>query len=281
METTGAADVCAICLDDVGRGQAIFTAERSHVFHLRCISDNVAHGNRECPLCKATWRDVPAVDKAIPVPRPRHPRVYADDDPVAAREAHAQGAGAQAADVAAMVLKTHCERPAVPRGASRDSFAVLVHARAPGGGESTAAAADGPRAPLDLVTVLDVSGSMSGSKLRLLKQAMGFVIDNLGSADRLSVVSFSDNARRVIRLARMSGDGKASAKRAVECLAACGGTNIGSGLRVASQVLADRRHRNAAAAVLDSGDGRHGVEVAERAYAGNKERRQVMGATDK
>jgi uncharacterized protein YegL len=30
------------------------------------------------------------------------------------------------------------------------------------------------------VTVLDVSGSMSGEKLTLLKQTIGFVIDNLG-----------------------------------------------------------------------------------------------------
>ncbi|CAD6243284.1 unnamed protein product [Miscanthus lutarioriparius] len=46
-------------------------------------------------------------------------------------------------------------------------------------------------APLDLVTVLDVSGSMTGAKLALLKQAVGFVIDNLRPQDRLSVVSIS------------------------------------------------------------------------------------------
>ncbi|KAG6389754.1 hypothetical protein SASPL_151227 [Salvia splendens] len=37
-----------------------------------------------------------------------------------------------------------------------------------------------PRAPVDLVTVLDISGSMAGTKLALLKRAMGFVIQNLG-----------------------------------------------------------------------------------------------------
>jgi Mg-chelatase subunit ChlD len=47
------------------------------------------------------------------------------------------------------------------------------------------------RSTLDLVTVLDVSGSMSGPKLALLKCAMRFVIKNFEPSDRLSVVTFS------------------------------------------------------------------------------------------
>uniref|UniRef100_A0A8R7P864 VWFA domain-containing protein n=1 Tax=Triticum urartu TaxID=4572 RepID=A0A8R7P864_TRIUA len=141
----------------------------------------------------------------------------------------------------AVVLRTHCEFPALARGTARENFAVLVHAKAP--------SSEAARASLDLVTVLDVSGSMAGSKLALLKKAMGFVIDNLGPADRLSVVSFSDNASRLIRLARMSDAGKAAAKQAVESLYADGCTNIGEGLRVAAEVLDCRRHMNAVASI--------------------------------
>jgi len=101
----------------------------------------------------------------------------------------AQDAG-RAADHAVVALRTHCERPALARGASRGSFAVLVHAVAPG-----AAAAGAPRAPLDLVTVIDLSGSMRGQKLCLVKQAVGFVIDNLGPADRLRASSPSPTKR--------------------------------------------------------------------------------------
>ncbi|KAL6643126.1 hypothetical protein ACP70R_021307 [Stipagrostis hirtigluma subsp. patula] len=245
---SASADPCGICLGEISRGQAAFVAECSHTFHHRCISDSVADGDRHCPLCNATWRDLPAVTGP--------PRLYADDDPVAEGGVDAQGAGAAAAAAAgpgAVVLRTHCERPAVARGASCDGFAVLVHARAPEA--AAAAAADPPRAPLDLVTVLDVSGSMRGDKLALLKRAMGFVIDNLRPADRLSVVSFSDVARRVLRLTRMTDDGKAAAKRAVESLHAGGLTNIPSGLRVASQVLDGRRHRNAVTSVILLTDG--------------------------
>ncbi|KAF8723029.1 hypothetical protein HU200_022176 [Digitaria exilis] len=248
-------DPCAICLGEISRGQAVFVAECSHTFHHRCISDSVAHGNRDCPLCKATWRVVPSDD---PVPAPAMmspPRAYADDDPVAQQTAvQAQSADGQSPVAGEMSLKTHCEFPAVARDASRDNFAVLVHARAPG----LASAADAEaaqRAPVDLVTVLDVRGSMTGSKLALVKRAMRFVINNLGPDDRLSVVSFSSRAKREMRLARMSDDGKASAKLAVESLVACGSTNIGDGLKVASEVLEHRRYRNAVTSVILLSDG--------------------------
>ena len=90
-----------------------------------------------------------------------------------------------------MAIKTHVEFSAVARDSSHDNFAVLVHVKAPGVVDGEVAAAgdrDAPRAPLDLVTVLDVSGSMRRNKLALVKQAMGFVIGSLGPHDRLSVV---------------------------------------------------------------------------------------------
>jgi Mg-chelatase subunit ChlD len=75
-------------------------------------------------------------------------------------------------------------------------------------------------------------------------------MDNLGPHDRLSVVSFSIGACRVTRLLRMSGDGKAMAKSAVESLVARGGTNIAEGLRTAAKVLDERRHWNTVSSVI-------------------------------
>lgn len=167
---------------------------------------------------------------------------YHDDEPLG----HRAAAGAQAQAPAAnggLILKTQCEFPALGRGASRDKFAVLVHVRAP---------ADVARAPLDLVTVLDVSGSMDGQKLELLKQAMIFVIDQLGPDDRLSMVSFSGEATRLIPLTRMTVAGKGRAKLAVEGMVVrWTGTNIGEGLRVGAQVLAGRRYMNVVASMID------------------------------
>ncbi|KAM0915833.1 hypothetical protein ACQ4PT_010583 [Festuca glaucescens] len=261
MADASDADVCAICLGGMVRGQAGFTAECSHVFHLNCISASVAHGNHDCPLCKAPWTVLPAVNapRVPPPPSPQHVpppssssrqvrgRTYEDDDPV---QEIVQADAEAGTNGGAMVLKAHCECPAVARGSSRDNFAVLVHVKAP-----SAAATEAARAPLDLVTVLDVSGSMIGSKLALLKQAMGFVIDNLGSADRLSVVTFNHDARRLFRLVRTSDAGKAEAKRAVESLFANGGTDIGKGLRVAAKVLDHRRYKNAVTSIMLLSDG--------------------------
>ncbi|CAH2049710.1 unnamed protein product [Thlaspi arvense] len=101
-----------------------------------------------------------------------------------------------------------------------------------------------PRAPVDLVTVLDTSGSMAGTKLALLKRAMGFVIQNLGPNDRLSVVAFSSTARRLFPLRRMSDTGKQQALQAVNSLVANGGTNIAEGLRKGAKVMEDRREKN-------------------------------------
>ncbi|KAM0915831.1 hypothetical protein ACQ4PT_010582 [Festuca glaucescens] len=45
-------------------------------------------------------------------------------------------------------------------------------------------------AAIGLVAVLDVSGSMAGTKLALLTRAMSLVIESLGPNDRLSVIAF-------------------------------------------------------------------------------------------
>ncbi|XP_047086274.1 E3 ubiquitin-protein ligase WAV3-like [Lolium rigidum] len=178
--------------------------------------------------------------------------VFDDDEQVTANR---QPAPAGAASNGTVVVKTHTEYSAVARNSSSDSFAVLVHLKAPGMTDAGSAGDAQPRAPLDLVTVLDVSGSMHGQKLALLKQAMRFVIDNLGPDDRLSVVSFSSGARRVTRLVRMTDAGKALAVSAVDSLKAGGGTNIAAGLRTAARVLDERRHRNAVSSVVLLSDG--------------------------
>uniref|UniRef100_A0A0A8YGF7 VWFA domain-containing protein n=1 Tax=Arundo donax TaxID=35708 RepID=A0A0A8YGF7_ARUDO len=275
-----------------GGGQAIFTAECSHTFHFNCISASVAHGHLVCPLCNAQWRELPflrptqpspvpptlppqgplhgaqpppirhqPVHAATPLFQPTVPEVFDDDeqvDPPSGQD------GPAAASSGTLVVKTHTEYSAVARGSSHDNFAVLVHVKAPGIIDAEAAASEAPRAPLDLVTVLDVSGSMSGEKIALLKQAMGFVIDNLGPGDRLSVVSFSSGARRVTRLLRMSDTGKGIALSAVESLAARRGTNIAEGLRTAAKVLDERRYRNAVSSVILLSDGQDNYTMPQR-----------------
>ena len=46
-----------------------------------------------------------------------------------------------------------------------------------------------------VVFVIDVSGSMAGTKLRQVKEALKIIIDDLGPKDRFNILVFSDNVQ--------------------------------------------------------------------------------------
>ncbi len=86
----------------------------------------------------------------------------------------------------------------------------------------------------DIVFVLDVSGSMSGYKIRQTKAAYNFFIDHLNADDRFNVIAFSDTA--TIWKDTLVGAGssnRADAKRFVSDLDTTGGTNIDEALQAA------------------------------------------------
>ncbi|KAK9049972.1 hypothetical protein SSX86_031057 [Deinandra increscens subsp. villosa] len=295
---------CTICLASMkrGEGQAIFTAECSHSFHFQCIASNVKHGNRICPVCRAIWKQVPlqgstgldpppvmAVLRQFP-PRQnsnRHipnamlpinePQVFNDDEALdiqtpngtSGSSSNSNSNRSDGSSFGRVLLETYTDVPAVPRFSTVDDFTVLIHLKAP---VSTSA-----RAPVDLVTVLDISGSMAGTKLSLLKRAMGFVIQNLGPADRLAVIAFSSTARRLFPLQKMSDMGKQNALQAVNSLVANGGTNIAEGLRKGSKVMEDRRENNPVASIILLSDGQDTYTVSRGSNAGNGQNRADYG----
>ncbi|KAL6561877.1 hypothetical protein OROGR_002884 [Orobanche gracilis] len=269
---------CAICLGNVrnGQGQAIFTAECSHSFHFSCIANSVKHGHYLCPICRCKWKEIPfqmpnlnttpSRAQVSPDQTPPHawsnlssasPGIlrYSDDEPLPAVPTDPPSAPPSSFPLSQnnMSVKAIPELPALPAGESSSNFAVLVGVRGP---SLSGDARQLQRAPIDLVAVLDVSGSMIGSKLRLLKRAVRFVIDNLGPTDRLSIVSFSSNARRILPLRRMTDGGRGDAKLAVNSLSSDGrGTNIVDGLKMGGQVLEERSERNPVASIFLLSDG--------------------------
>ncbi|XP_047082889.1 E3 ubiquitin-protein ligase WAV3-like [Lolium rigidum] len=178
-------------------------------------------------------------------------------------------------------IETYPEFTEIPESTSERNFTVLIHLKAPLaqnllkpgnlGGDN------GPntgRAPVDLITVLDVSGSMAGSKLALLKRAMGFVIQNLGSSDRLSVIAFSSSARRLFPLRRMTESGRQKSLQAVNSLTSNGGTNIAEGLRKGSKVIEERQAKNPVCSIILLSDGQDTYTVspttgAHKVFAGS------------
>ncbi|KAI4385485.1 hypothetical protein MLD38_003507 [Melastoma candidum] len=172
--------------------------------------------------------------------------------------------------VGTIEVVTYPEVPSVARSASNDEFSVLIHLKAPSTSEKedscevnteSAASFEKSHAPVDLVTVLDVSGSMCGTKLALLKRAMGFVIQNLGSSDRLSVIAFSSSACRLFPLIRMTEIGRQQALQAVNSLVSNGGTNITEGLRKGAKIITDRKWKNPVASIILLSDGQDTYNV--------------------
>ncbi|KAI8524056.1 hypothetical protein RHMOL_Rhmol13G0119500 [Rhododendron molle] len=264
---------CAICLTTMkpGQGHAIFTAECSHSFHFHCITSNVSHGNQSCPVCRAEWKEIPFHNPsnlsrererertntiAMPrannafmyglrqLPPPREPTSVFDDDEHVDHQPEIGPLNGEAIDV-----KTYPEFSAVSRSATHNNFTILIHLKA------LSSRRQNSRAPVDLITVLDVSGSMAGTKLALLKRAMGFVIQHLGPSDRLSVISFSGTARRLFPLRRMTDGGRQEALQAVNGLSSNGGTNIAEGLRMGAKVMMDRKWKNPVGSIILLSDG--------------------------
>ncbi|KAH7299490.1 hypothetical protein KP509_24G014600 [Ceratopteris richardii] len=347
---------CAICLESMktGHGQALFTAECSHSFHFACIASNVRYGSLGCPVCRATWKEVPwqappfkqtgkknsgsAVSlrqiqsrsaslsprlrppSPAPLPPLPHsdadmeqaaaeeqcrlepvlrmldesianfrsesmrekqamevePAMFDDDEPLDVADCCEQRAvPLQAASPTriqagqAMQITALPEETEIPSTEERGSLTVLVHVKGAAARDeeqqlanmlgSPATVSNGcaqrRRAAVDLVAVLDISGSMAGTKLTLMKRAMRLVVRSLGPADRLSIVAFASSARRVLALRRMTEEGRRAAMEALDSLSCTGGTSIADGLRKGSAVLQQRRQNNPVATIMLLSDG--------------------------
>lgn len=117
------------------------------------------------------------------------------------------------------------------------------------------------REPLDLVVVVDTSGSMSDSmrtyhydetngtpardaettqKMTAAKSALKTLTGHLGPNDRLGIVAYDDDARVVRDLRSMDGTDRDALNRSVEGLRADGGTNLDAGMRTAKLLAEDR-----------------------------------------
>ena len=86
------------------------------------------------------------------------------------------------------------------------------------------------RSPVDIAVALDVSGSMSGSKLDLCKKTILVLISELKSTDRLSLSTFSDDAKEIFPLTSLTQVAKDDVIRKVTSIRSTGCTNISGGL---------------------------------------------------
>jgi uncharacterized membrane protein len=104
---------------------------------------------------------------------------------------------------------------------------------------------------LALALVIDRSGSMTGPKLDLTKQAARATADGMAASDQIAVIVFDNQASPVVPLQTASNRQRIS--RDIGRISAGGGTNILSGLREAVDELLPARARKKHVILLSDG----------------------------
>lgn len=114
---------------------------------------------------------------------------------------------------------------ATHRPVGEDGYFMLT--LSPGRGEVVAD-------PRDITVVLDVSGSMSGEKIRQAREALNSLLGTLNPRDRFRLIAFSNAVRpQSADWLQVGTDEIEAARRWVDRLQADGGTNIGAALEEA------------------------------------------------
>ena len=96
---------------------------------------------------------------------------------------------------------------------------------------------DEKKCSADLICIIDVSGSMSGEKIELVKESLKILVDMMDKNDRLALVLFSSNAHIEFELNYLTDKTKGELKSKISEIRSGGGTNILSGLEQAVEIL--------------------------------------------
>ncbi|QJT10657.1 VWA domain-containing protein [Oceanidesulfovibrio marinus] len=91
--------------------------------------------------------------------------------------------------------------------------------------------------PVDLVVVLDRSGSMRGAKITDARNALALLVDTLSPRDRLGLVSYADGVQVHTPPIQVTAGNRSLLQQAVMRIVAGGNTNLGSGLRTGLEQL--------------------------------------------
>jgi Ca-activated chloride channel family protein len=111
------------------------------------------------------------------------------------------------------------------------------------------------RPPLDLVLLLDTSGSMEGDSIEALRKAAHDLVDKMAPHDHLAVITFDSTAQVVIPSTELTPDARVAALDKIDSLKARGTTDMSDGLALALQQAAAGRVANSIDRIVLLGDG--------------------------
>ena len=120
----------------------------------------------------------------------------------------------------------------------------------------------------DLIFVVDVSGSMSGSPIQLVKETLNYIVDITNENDSIALITFHSSASLSQGLIRMTEANKNTMRSKINNLRASGGTNIYSGLQKGlEQVTKDYSSGDRVCSIILLSDGADGYANADTRFA--------------
>ena len=112
------------------------------------------------------------------------------------------------------------------------------------------------RQGLDLVIVVDISGSMKGEKIKLVKETLDFVLDELDDRDRICILTFNSRVEQICGFKSLTNENKTKLKELVKTkLKPKGCTNLRKAMNSAFNSMLSRDEANDSTAVFLISDG--------------------------
>jgi len=153
-----------------------------------------------------------------------------------------------------LFCSTQNQYPNVPLEVKQKDFLSIVTLEAPLFEETK-------RASLDIVAVLDVSGSMRGDKISLVRKTMRRLVRELGKNDRVAIVTFSTRVKVLLDWTSMDDKGKIIARNKIQKLTDDASTNLCGGLTKGIKMLLGSRVNEVGAVVLlTDGEANEGIQ---------------------
>jgi Ca-activated chloride channel homolog len=122
---------------------------------------------------------------------------------------------------------------------------------------------------VDMVIVLDRSGSMKGSKIRDAKRAILNLLSDLSENDRFALVVYSDGVQKYSDLVHVTGSNRKHLITSIKKIWACGGTNLGAGLRTGVNTLLKTKNIGNTGKVILISDGLANRGITDPSSLGN------------
>ncbi|XP_065663789.1 uncharacterized protein LOC136085889 isoform X2 [Hydra vulgaris] len=142
---------------------------------------------------------------------------------------------------------------------------------------------DEKRAPIDIVAVIDKSGSMAGEKLSLVKKTLEFVVSQLNEKDRLCLVTYDTKVYLDFKLTEMTKDNKNWILTIIKNISDGSSTNLCGGLMkgLCQIICRDPNKKNEVASVLLFTDGlaNEGITHSKGIIAAMKDPKTFDGPT--